>query len=167
MGRGKRWRRHCLRRRLLASRNTMLAGRGVGGVSACSKSTAAARAEKYFNSLLAVLRSFGRRTSRATTATASQVEAAKRRGRAGNSGTPRGHRARGQQQSWFNRLPAAASCPRPGPPPPPSLHLKVNDRFCVQCECRKKNTSSKAVSAATTATAHAVIQGFPPYSPRV
>ena len=79
---------------------------------------------------------------------------------------PRGHRMqrwrRRGQQSWFNRLPAAAA-----PPPSAPLHLKVNDRFCVQRECRKKNTSSKDVSAAAAATARAIIQGFSPYSPRV
>ena len=136
------WRRHCLRRRFLAIRRV--------GARSKSNSTAT-RAEKYFNSLLAVLRSFGRRTGRADYVKSnnnSQQPARWRRRRGGQATPPpRGHRMqrrrRRGQQSWFNRLPAAAA-----PPPSAPLHPKVNDRFCVQRECRKKNTRSKDVSAA-------------------
>ena len=106
---GERWWRHCLRRRFLAIRR----------VSARSKSNSTAtRAEKYFNSLLAVLRSFGRRwggrtTSRPTTTANSQQPARWRRRGGQATLPPRGHRMqrwrRRGQQSWFNRLPAAAA----------------------------------------------------------
>ena len=136
------WRRHCLRRRFLAIRRV--------GARSKSNSTAT-RAEKYFNSLLAVLRSFGRRTGRADYVksnnnsqqpTAGQVAAAARR--AGNTATPRASHAASDGGEGGNRAGLTGFLL----PPPTPLHPKVNDRFCVQRECRKKNTRSKDVSAA-------------------